>query len=302
MPTKASIPPQNDVDPIDRQFVDRLTVRLRLALRKTPRISLLKDSIHKTTTGGIRTSVARVNKMRLEVWYDQYAQYPKRRLWYGYYWPSSKSFKAVFAHWQEYVQREFVRGDSNATSTIPYHFKKNLEASDFRRPFLEQYGSSDEYFFGCFDFRCKTSRPLVAEISKFFQQTLTAQSTITIEHIYPRKMKILEKLEVQRLYKALRFDRASAVAKERKKRDGYKCHICGFDFAKAYPGLGAQFAEAHHVEPLGRAKQTKVKITPSNLRTLCANCHRMVHRAEVRFKGNPLSHVIKAWRRGARTK
>lgn len=292
--------PQNDIGPIDRQFVSLLAARLRLALRKNPCITLLQDSLHKTTTGGIRTSVARVNKMRLEVWYDQYAQYPKRRLWYGYYWSSSQSFKTAFAHWQEYVQREFLRGDSNATSTIPYHFKKNLEASEFRRPFLEKYKSSDEYFFGCFDLRRQISGPLVAEISRWFQHTLTAQSTITIEHIYPRKTKVLEKLEVQRLYNALRFDRSSSVAKERKKRDGYKCHVCSFDFAKAYPGLGSEFAEAHHLEPLGRARKTKVKVTVSSLRTLCANCHRMVHRAEMTLRGNPLSHVIKAWRRRTR--
>ena len=299
---KSTAPKPIDTNSRDKQFLTLLANRLRPIIRKVKFFSPVRDLIHNTPTGGIRTTVAQAKMMRLELWYDQYVQYPKRRLWYGYYWSSQQSFDAAFGHWREYVQRQCVRWDSDATSTIPYHFKKNLEASEFGRPFLEHYRSSDEYFFGCFDLRSKISDSLITDISNLVHQTLTDQSTITVEHIFPRKTKILEKLEVQRLTKALKFDRASSIAKERKKRDGYRCHICKFDFAKTYPGLGAEFAEAHHLKPLGRAKRTKVKVTVGSLLTLCANCHRMVHRAEVRLRGNPIDHVVKAWRKGVRTR
>jgi hypothetical protein len=285
----------------ERQFLTVLGDKVRRAIKQGSADYLpLRDSIHNTSTGGIRTSIARAKQTRLELWHDQYAQHPKLRLWYGYYWPSWHSFNAAFGHWREYVQREFVRWDSDATSTIPYHFKRNLQPSEFGRPFLEHYRSSDEFFFGCFDLRSKVSTSLIGDISKFFHLSLTSQSTIEVGHIYPRKTKHLEKLEVQRLTKALVFDRSSPVAKERKKRDGYKCHICGFDFALVYPGLGSKFAEAHHIEPLGRAKKAKVRVRISNLRTLCSNCHRMVHRAESKLGGNPIVHVRNAWKKGRR--
>lgn len=63
-----------------------------------------------------------------------------------------------------------------------------------------------------------------------------------------------------------------------------RCLVCGFDFEKRYGRLGAEFIEMHHEKSLGASKarrQTRVK----DLKPLCSNCHRMVHR-DVR---NPLS-------------
>jgi HNH endonuclease len=63
-----------------------------------------------------------------------------------------------------------------------------------------------------------------------------------------------------------------------------RCLACGFDFEKCYGLIGAEFIEMHHDRPLGKRKgrrQTKVK----DLKPLCSNCHRMVHR-DVK---NPLS-------------
>lgn len=290
------------LNPNQRKFLTDLANRLKPHLKKHPYISLLQNSIHETTTGGIRTSIAQADQIKLELWYDEYAQSPAIRLWYGYYWENRQSFHDAFGHWRDYVQSEFVRGDGDATSTIPYHFKKKLKASEFGRPFLEHYRSSDEYFFGCFDTRSKISQALIGDIKTFFSQTLTDQNTIEIGHLNPSSAKLLERLEVQRLSNALSFDRSSPVAKERKRLDGYKCHICGFNFALTYPGIGAKFAEAHHIKPLGRTKETKVTVTIAKLRTLCANCHRMVHRAESKLKGDPIKHVLRAWLRGSSRK
>jgi len=63
-----------------------------------------------------------------------------------------------------------------------------------------------------------------------------------------------------------------------------RCLVCGFDFEKRYGLIGAEFIELHHDKPLGERKgrrHTKVK----DLKPLCSNCHRMVHR-DVK---NPLS-------------
>ena len=56
------------------------------------------------------------------------------------------------------------------------------------------------------------------------------------------------------------------------------CEACGFDFQKRYGKLGEGFAECHHERPLSelkRGEKTKIR----DLRIVCANCHRMIHRS-----------------------
>lgn len=56
------------------------------------------------------------------------------------------------------------------------------------------------------------------------------------------------------------------------------CEVCGFDFEQHYGELGRGFAECHHLTPLSDLDtQTKTKL--SDLAIVCANCHRMLHRA-----------------------
>ena len=57
-----------------------------------------------------------------------------------------------------------------------------------------------------------------------------------------------------------------------------KCTVCGFDFATVYGHLGKGFAECHHIKPVSElipGEKTKL----SDLSIICANCHRMIHRA-----------------------
>lgn len=55
------------------------------------------------------------------------------------------------------------------------------------------------------------------------------------------------------------------------------CEVCGFDFAASYGELGEQFIEAHHVVPLAQAGVSTTRL--ADLALVCANCHRMLHRA-----------------------
>ena len=57
------------------------------------------------------------------------------------------------------------------------------------------------------------------------------------------------------------------------------CEICGLDFAQTYGAVGERFAECHHnklVSELKPGEETKLAY-PS---IVCANCHRMLHRAK----------------------
>ncbi|MGW6377059.1 HNH endonuclease [Rhodococcus sp. NPDC055112] len=62
-----------------------------------------------------------------------------------------------------------------------------------------------------------------------------------------------------------------------KTSDRVHCEVCGFDFELAYGDRGRQYTEVHHVVPLHHSGATRTKL--SDLILLCANCHRMVHRA-----------------------
>jgi hypothetical protein len=262
----------------------------------------MKLSVRPTDTGGYKALVMATPKADLAFWVDKYARFPNRHLWYGYYWQDENLFSEALGHWGDYVQKEFVKGDANCTLSDPYHLRIGLDASSFGRPFLEKYSSTGEYFFGCFDRRTELSSSLVDRITSFFRKTMTPDGTIGIENLLTRKRKDFEKKEEQRLVKALRYARAHSVAAEQKNRDGYLCRICGFNFATAYPKLGSRFAEAHHRVSLGSAKGARVIVRPESFVTLCANCHRMVHRAESLFEGNPLNRVLKAWKAGQKKK
>jgi 5-methylcytosine-specific restriction protein A len=49
------------------------------------------------------------------------------------------------------------------------------------------------------------------------------------------------------------------------------------NFENRYGVLGRRFAEAHHVRQLGKTKEG-TRIVADDLITVCANCHRMLHR------------------------
>lgn len=57
------------------------------------------------------------------------------------------------------------------------------------------------------------------------------------------------------------------------------CEVCGFDFRSVFGDHGHGFAECHHDRPISKmAPGEKTKM--SDLRIVCANCHRMLHRGK----------------------
>ena len=53
------------------------------------------------------------------------------------------------------------------------------------------------------------------------------------------------------------------------------CEVCDFDFGSVYGKLGEGFIEVHHDPPLSLLNRDT---TLNDLHTVCANCHRMLHR------------------------
>lgn len=101
--------------------------------------------------------------------------------------------------------------------------------------------------------------------------------------------------ELTQLHK--RKERNPKVVLEKKKRvlrekGKLECEVCKFDFVKKYGQLGYGFAECHHIVPVSKLTEGhKTKL--SDLAIVCANCHRMLHKARPLISIDQLQTIIK---------
>ena len=58
---------------------------------------------------------------------------------------------------------------------------------------------------------------------------------------------------------------------------GLKCMACGFDYEQFYGEHGKGYIHVHHNKPISQTGPTKIN-PRTDMSTLCANCHAMVHR------------------------
>ena len=56
------------------------------------------------------------------------------------------------------------------------------------------------------------------------------------------------------------------------------CECCGFDFSKAYNGIGDDYIEIHHRFPVSQRGGDYQVDYKKDLVPLCSNCHSMIHR------------------------
>lgn len=80
-----------------------------------------------------------------------------------------------------------------------------------------------------------------------------------------------------------RRERDQGIVRKKKaqalKANGHlACEACGFDFEKEYGPRGQGFIECHHDLPVSELKPGQ-KTKLSELRLLCANCDRMIHKS-----------------------
>lgn len=69
------------------------------------------------------------------------------------------------------------------------------------------------------------------------------------------------------------------------------CEVCGFLFSETYGELGKDYIEAHHDIPVSMmASSAKTKI--SDIRMVCSNCHRMLHRRRPWVSVDQLKQLI----------
>jgi len=163
-----------------------------------------------------------------------------------------------------------------------YRLKKRLARHEFNEPLLEDYRELGHHFFGFYaqveNMQAKTEAHFRDQAVDFFidvdRALPNARPADTRNKVYPR-------CENRKWVNGhLARERSQFLATQCKERDKFCCRVCEMTFTEMYgKALGGRFAEAHHKNPLGTL-DNKVKTQLHELVTVCANCHRMLHRMD----------------------
>jgi hypothetical protein len=136
----------------------------------------------------------------------------------------------------------------------------------------------------------KPPRKLIGQIARFFIDV--THTLAAIQEKYDDAEPYMPKVTMRQHTVRERRTKWALVAK---KRDGFTCRVCGINFGDLYGELGIRYVEAHHIVPLASMKRHE-KIRVDDLITVCANCHRMIHRS-IERDGNDGPGALKAVRR-----
>lgn len=106
-------------------------------------------------------------------------------------------------------------------------------------------------------------------ISKNFEEFLEGFKTEIIAEITYRDQKLIRKA---------------------KEELGTTCCICNFNFEEKYGFHGKGFIEMHHLKPFSKGERiSKIE----DLKPVCSNCHRMLHKGQVTFTVDDIKEMIR---------
>lgn len=79
-------------------------------------------------------------------------------------------------------------------------------------------------------------------------------------------------------YFGVRYERCPKLRLQAIAIHGLRCKACDFDFEKAYGAHAKGLIHVHHVKPISEFVEEQVVDPATDMITLCANCHAVVHR------------------------
>ena len=246
------------------------------------RIRMPTRIVTTSNTDGWCATLGRLGKQgpRLEIWFDRISGLPSRKFYAGFFSTDRRKIAALIARTSRKLWPVRTIELNDTTEDDYLVFNDPLKPTEFIAPILEKYASGYT-FYGIYDPSRKSSRranpAFLARAAAFFEdvaRSIPRASAASEQHeVYPQNENRAH------VVSHLQRERSRLLAAECKIRDGYKCRVCGFRFDKRYGKLGEEFAEAHHLVPLGKLHgQTRTRL--EDLATVCANCHRMLHRME----------------------
>lgn len=233
-------------------------------------------------TGGWRAVIGSLGKGQptLQVWFDRFAGYKARKFNFCFFSKNKTKMRQLAnrAAKQLPLLRRITEKDAEREGF--YFLTKRLRRDEFGSAILEEYWDRLCYY-GIYDLTLRsdgtTLNPaLCARAASFFESVARTLPKATPEseahEVYPQ-------VENRKLVSShLQRERSSYLATERKIHDNFTCQVCDLRFQDTYgTKLGEAFAEAHHRIPLHRLNG-RVRTRLQDLATVCANCHRMLHK------------------------
>ncbi len=214
--------------------------------------------------------------IRMQIWLDSYTQIGGMRFYAGFYSNRRKPLLLL----KETMPKPWASKCKITTQDVSYagstRLKKPLDSKLFGKAIYEAHAK--ETFLGFYDpidpqddiSRQRFARHAV----NFFRDMIWAYCPREVVQVLADDYRNEEKLVVRT---HLAHDRDQKMALRCKERDGYQCQVCGFVFEDMYGKVGERYAESHHKTPLSKLETGSVTRV-DDLITVCANCHRMLHR------------------------
>jgi len=219
---------------------------------------------------------------RLEMWLDRFTRSRGRRFWFGFVSEDQASLGQLVACVRHRLKVYRVIQDENILSKPFVSLCSRLKRDGFDKPIHEVY-KEGWYFFGMYAATPESCR----RAPEFIEAVVRRQRRVNGD-VYPR-------WENRRVVMAhLARDRSRFLAEQCKAKDGFRCRVCSMRFRDTYGEVGEGYAEAHHLVPLSRLKGAR-ETQLVDLVTVCANCHRMLHR--MRGETGDVSQLQKSLRR-----
>lgn len=213
---------------------------------------------------------------RLEIWLDRFPSHEQRKLYACFCSTKSPRLLKLAKKVSARLPPVRIVSEDDTADNKFVRLNDRLRRSEFNLPIIEKY--KDATFFGIYDYTAggvNMRRHFCRRAVSFFEEVARAAGKPDRQdesrEVYPQYE------NRKGVVSHLQRERSRYLATERKLLDRYQCQGCGFRFEDKYGSLGVDFAEAHHIVPLSKLNG-RVKTRIEDLRTVCANCHRMLHR------------------------
>ncbi|MEO6787863.1 MAG: HNH endonuclease [Chthoniobacteraceae bacterium] len=239
-----------------------------------------------TDTGGWAMSLGKLSGDRsneFQVWFDHYPNVGRRVVSVCYMATKRDRIAAVASAGAGELGDPIKLGDeimgSKGQDEIVKMIKP-LSPGRFNKPIAELYNHNPCSFFGVYlsaSINVKKAAPaeLVRTGARFLCSVIRSAAVVHLPS--PEDFPDIKNRSAVRRHK-LHERPASKWTEVAKRRDSFTCQVCRISFVELYGELGRGFAEAHHIIPLSSLRARAVTKL-SDLITVCANCHRMLHRS-----------------------
>jgi 5-methylcytosine-specific restriction endonuclease McrA len=235
--------------------------------------------VGQVNTGGWRAKIGDLGKGQpcLQIWLDLFAGYDARKFNFCFYLNDRAKLRRMAnrASKQLPVYRRITEKDTERDGF--YFLSERLHQDEFGPVILEEYWGKWCYYGIYLSAGSGINPKLCARAAAFFE---TVARTMPDGEPENETHEIYAQIENRKLVVShIQRERSRFLASECKERDKYQCQVCNMRFEQTYGDIGKTFAEAHHIIPLSELKG-RVKTRLDDLVTVCANCHRMLHRMD----------------------